>query len=821
MIALGLAAASAEAKPKLRNASLRFGNSPRVLGEARCYLAVSIENPDPTPATVKLVLTPERQRNLTIYQCILQLPPQFQYNGRFLVSAGTVPEYKLDVYLQGNLIQTENILARLVNRNLGICWSFHSGETGLGAFSGRPSLAERYVNLSLPTTVLPEDWAGFDGVHMVIWGHPRLDGITQLQYDALRRYVARGGALLFAHPQGTLAASQTPLAELLPVTPLQAVRLERLPALQQLGGLPLVAPEGIDYLYAVNRGEGVNLAEHDGMPLLRWRRFGLGYVGCLAVCPGDPLIQGPGDSRNFVALWRSVLGYGGRFSSPGSSPTPALTAAVNSLTGFQIPGRGQMRALVGVYLLAIVLVLGAGIWWRRQPSAWAALGILALVATLAVFAYGERRTANLSSNMAAMLDFAAGDPQLGTAEQLVSLMTKGERSVSIQGLTADRCLRGFSPPVPLAARLAGGAALPARSAIADEPPTPAAGKGAKAPVAAVAGGKGPRAGEAEADEGRDQVMRAPLAITLQHGRQELDNLLLRPMAPQFLSLQYELSRRDQVADWPLVRWTPDGPALESWPLPAGLRPLEAVLVAEAGDFQLNLAGGACSRQPGAGEGRIRAPSPEIAALRRYLRERAQPTPCVAVFCALDEDPAGQIPSQFAPHGRRIWLFPVRQDLRERSVSVPAERLRVLPARRLRDSQGAWAANVTSGEEYECRVLLPPEWQRLQVRRVVVNLVADNRGGNVDFGLRLRQSGDSKGKRDLKPSRVEGSRYLFEDVPGAELADPGDGSFSFVIVTSLRSAISDPIGANNRNSWVVQDLGVAVDGELPPESTGVF
>ena len=822
------AAAQEDDQPEAtkKGGSIRYNNSARIPYHSWATVSYTVSNPGGKDADVLIRVTPMGQRNVTIYETALTVGAGLQYAFHNPITIGTVDSYAVDMFLDRNLVTDQN--ARLTVIRLANLTDhfiiFINDDTDLtyGLFSKNENLDATYVNALNAVDKAATHFASYDNAHIVVLYRPNFNRMTTRQYTALLDYVARGGTLIFGDPGGALAAWDTPLRKCMPITPLRVRQLERLDALTSLGGKPAFWPEGIQFLESLPRGDGLTTLTHEDFPLVRWGRFGLGKVGFCAVNPSAELFRKENNNLNFDVYWRHLLSFGGHLSYASSTRDPGLTEALDKLTGIEIPAVSLIRDLLLVYLALILVFVSGGYVLRRNLEAWIALAVVAVLAALGVFSYARYRQRDLSPKTATVLEFRNLGVEEQSAEQLVSLTLKSDRTLDLVNPDVDLLVRSLPPPRQKRSANAGGAPNYAQMRSTKKKDKDA---GATGPEA-----KGPMFGEAQ--HGEEEELRDPLKIFVENGRSSLRNLNLRDGKPQFYSSLY-VAHGETIASPPEVRWTEAGPEIKPWPLPAGAQPEFAALVCEAGYIPLQLAGGKVSLTAGYRD-EFKQPSAEYVALSAYLSRNPAPAPAVVLFSRLSRDNSGYLGRQFggtkeSPFkvvGREIQLVPLIEALDADRITVPFERIRVAAQKteaRVLQQDNEWTAVTASSTqvappEYELDCFLPPGHNRLQIKELMVDFVAENRGNNIDFKLFVKRG--RTGPRLPLVSRKDGTfAVTLSPEDGAAVVDPSNGHFAIVLTATPRTDIRDHLDRLRRNTWKITRLRVAATGELPPAQRG--
>ena len=159
---------------------------------------------------------------------------------------------------------------------------------------------------------LPESWAGWSGVSLVVMHDTALHRLGAAQVAALGRWVQAGGTIVFTGGAAALQLAASGLAGLLPVDVAGLAEPAGLQSLGRLADAPppagpatianSVARSGTEVLASDAARGSTDLAE---VPLVAVRRTGAGTAAWLAFDPADRVFASwPG----LPALWRRVAG---------------------------------------------------------------------------------------------------------------------------------------------------------------------------------------------------------------------------------------------------------------------------------------------------------------------------------------------------------------------------------------------------------------------------------------------------------------------------------------------------------------------------------
>jgi len=300
---------------------------------------------------------------------------------------------------------------------------------------------------------LPQVWAGYDGVDAVIVHDTYFRQLRSDQVDALERWVASGGVLVFTGGAAALQLESAGFRGLLPVEVSGLTRREGL-SVRAGAGAPRRLPGGVELADArVTRG--TVLAADGILPLIVRRSLGRGAVWFLAFDPTvPPLLSWDG----MLALWRSIL-EGSRVSAMGAASKPAVedpwVSAAFAADPLSFPRVSSVLVFVCAYLalLAPVLLVRRGDRMKARLRLLLLAGVCASAAVAGWIIFNSLLfRAGVQTVDAARVESRSGDGMAFVTEKIALFATSAQ---------------------PVEARLAsGGAALEAGGLWTRENPRP-------------------------------------------------------------------------------------------------------------------------------------------------------------------------------------------------------------------------------------------------------------------------------------------------------------------------------------------------------------
>lgn len=776
----------------LRATAIQLGQSiPRLKANSWADWLCSAQNKSDEMVTFDVNLTPASRNYAGTFQQTITVPPQHRLNSWLPVTASVDSRYRTACYQNGQMVRSslagaDEIIAQTMPAETRLIWILRD-DSDMSFRSLTKGQRGEVKTVAVQSHKIPVHWSGYDSAFALVLLAPDFQKMNQRSIEAIRGYVARGGCVIFADPVTAVEALDSPLADLLPVTPIRVTEVEAL-SFADLGGKTVEWPLGTPFAQcAIDEDAYVSLYAGD-FPLVSWKRYGLGVVGLIAINTSSDELN---DSGTHTLLWRHLLAFGGQTTALSSAPAPKFDKALDAMTGVAIPSTNSIAKLIAAYAVALLLLLVAGKITSRRTVAWGSAVVLGGAATALIFDEANRGAAQ-DRRMQSMIELRnVGTEELCT-ESFVSLYVQKATSVDISAANCDERLR---PLVPLdrSTRLKKNRNMQPRKRKKD------------------AKEKREEPGATRAHEAGTGIgLRDPLLLTFDAGRLRLRETELRPRAAKRLArlgggTQAVGPGRGTVQFGPAIpslRAIPEGVA-ESAKLGL-IAPARAMGVEQTADGSLGLAEFAKGSADGAlFQGCSEAWATTVLAIERPL------TSSDSVYAG------------FSAGGRQLRLLPTTLAASAGEIYVPGAFVRVEPlgfrSRLLRGPQG-WAKVVQTADVLEgvFQVWLPPLLCHLSVDEVVVTLATTNRGANIRWELALAEPDVADGKR-LQATSRGGNKHVFSNLGGAWGA-ASDGCLKLVL-SATQKLKADPRDVERANAWKIQDLQVNVRGSLEERYAG--
>jgi len=198
--------------------------------------------------------------------------------------------------------------------------------------------------------LLPHDWQGYDAVAAVVLHGLSLESLSDVQFEALRRWLARGGTLAVSGGPDYAVLRTPRLATLLPTLPTGMQRMDDAASVGRALGSPLAVSRPF-HVNRVNPDETQVLRAAGDVPLVLRAHHGLGRVLYLTFDVGrHPFDRWPA----MQGVWLRLLDLEHAAPAPvhGLEDT-SLAPALLSSRARDFPGHGTLLVFLALYLVLL------------------------------------------------------------------------------------------------------------------------------------------------------------------------------------------------------------------------------------------------------------------------------------------------------------------------------------------------------------------------------------------------------------------------------------------------------------------------------------
>ena len=769
----------------------RLGGRPLTLFRNNwCEFQCLVENTDDVAHDVRVRVRSADGSPQTNYNTgSIRIPARTTSYLRFPVTAEGSKKYQTDLFCDGKKRPSgvmNTMLVNMYNNKQRRCFILSDGDETPGFLFDLKSTKEGLRPVTLSARDVPDTPIYYQNCDALMIVEPDFSRYSSSQIQSILAYVADGGTLVFASPKGALDAARTPLADLLPVTPLKTVQAGKIP-LSELLQMQATLPEGRDFLVSVPCERGVVSAVYEGMPLFAEKQYGTGTVRLLAFAPLKEDFQGKKSVTN--ALFRRLMIRQDLYPN-----RMLFEDKLDQLTGFDIPNISEIGGLAAAYLAVFFVILLAGILFRRPGTAWflsaaAAAGMIALVLHKANKSFGHRNSVLAEVTLEKAQPVRSGetfDSCFVNAGAMVRFEPAEETEVHFSTILRDPRISHYS-----------------KSFFSQ-----------------------PNAETKNAKKSRQKILKeqavriaVPLDILRsESGRESLPGLSLAPRTSREFMGQFYRPATEAVSvhpeKEPEVILSEKGMELVPYQLPRELMKIEKVsawLILPGGIRSISISSsGECRLSGGNGLLVNEAARSMADVLCRGLRK---PGPYLAFIGEAGKSfLSSNIP--VLPQGKRILLIPARISVVSRTVKIPREFITFSP----QDVGARFVVNgndivttlpILTGSSMGLRISLPPQ--------IASILKPEKLSLNMDFRVAesVSMTVSVRTPQGEKPCvKTARSEYQFTDFPESTRPDQAASLLIFLKTKhKVKPASLSPEQVMLANSWYMRAAEAEITGRL--------
>jgi len=302
--------------------------------------------------------------------------------------------------------------------------------------------------IDLPLAELPGRPEGLRSFDCLIINDVDTSSLTPEQGAALEAWVRQGGRLVIGGGAGATHTAAGLPESLLPLVPRSVAEVKVLPGLADFANSKAIRVPGPFVVATGEPREGRTLAVQDGLPLVRERALGNGYVDFVAL----DLAISPFDAwTGTVAFWEKLLSPGAAYPewlppdiSPRQIRSEEMAYALSSLPALDLPSVQGLAALLALYIVLVGPVNYFVLRWRKRLHwAWATIPLITLIFSGGAFGLGYAlRGTDLILNKIAIIELQP-DGTAGVTSYL-GLFSPARRSYEIE-VTGSSLLSPLTP----------------------------------------------------------------------------------------------------------------------------------------------------------------------------------------------------------------------------------------------------------------------------------------------------------------------------------------------------------------------------------------
>lgn len=793
------------AKPIVDRASLRYGFSPRIKRYSWGVLGCRIQNPDSKAYNVEIRFVDATRgaiNHKTVFADTVYIPPKTVIHYKTPVMTEDAEEYSLEIFVDGKQQKkVDSFIISLISGTSSYLVILNdSDDVSLGAFATSPEFKGQYALSNFMARNPPAPWTLIKKAACVVIVRPDYSKYSTEAYQAVLDYVQQGGNVIFADPQGAMEASKTPLSVLLPVSPIRFRKVTTMDPMSKLFPEFKSFKKPVDFLEAAPLGDGVNFLEQGGMPVFRWKKFGLGTCRFSAV----PITS---DAYATSDVWRKVLAFflaNQVISNNLSTAVPAL----DEMTGFSVPGIDKVRNIFFIYFLLMIIPLGLGIFLKRTGLAWMITGVITVCFAVFILKYAASSHSKQSGTFLSFIETAVPGITASPGEGWYGIFSTSDAEITIKAENEQTTLSAVPPPDNIMAMFKN---------------------------AANKGGLGARS------------FTTPTEVKGKNALREIHNLKLNSNASRQFYASYNAIDAGSFNS-PVLKYKKDGYELEKWTVPEGMKPYAAWLQFANGIIPLVVNNNQVSMSSASGG--MFSSDTTLLSVQNFMLKGWKHSSPIMVLVENSEKTHLDLPKDITAHGKKITAVPVTEVSEETTITVPAESVLMTAgdtSTRLVMNGNEIKKDIVSrsDSDYVFRYQLPPVFAGMKAEKIELDFKYLNDGGNVEVKPVLvvgqildkkfvpKQTGQAKNKpasqpkkkrrkkrhrkSAMKESRIvgiqgkkEGNTYVFNDVK--DCLRNGTGFIALKIKIKRKNL---PMGERLRaNKWSLEKFGIKVTGAIP-------
>ena len=322
------------------------------------------------------------------------------------------------------------------------------GALGLMLGASLPGRERPKTLIDLSPEDLPERAEGLRSFDTLILNDTDTSSLTPEQKTVLEGWVGEGGRLVIGGGPGAQRTVAGLPASILPFLPRGELETDSVSALANFAGSESIRVPGPFVVATGDETEGRTLVAQDGLPLVRERAVGAGFVDFVAL----DLAASPFDAwTGTTAFWKRLLSPGAAYPewlppdmSARQMKAGQMTYALSRLPTLELPSIRGLGLLLIFYVVLVgpinYLVLR---WQKRLHWAWVSVPLITVVFSAGAFGLGYAlRGTDLILNKIAVIQL--GSDGAANVTSYLGLFSPARQSYEIE--VRDRGL--LSPLTP-------------------------------------------------------------------------------------------------------------------------------------------------------------------------------------------------------------------------------------------------------------------------------------------------------------------------------------------------------------------------------------
>ncbi len=802
-------------EPEVTGGAMRMGTSVRLKPFTPAAFHCLIKNPDSKAHNVSLMISPADDTfsvapEITFMDTVY-VPASTTYDYNSTVMSSTTENYLLTSFSDGSKLPNrgESIPVKMLyskSPHYGILND--SADINFGSMVNFPDMKDKFFPVFFSSRSMPISPEGLDGIDVLIFLDLNFDNMNTAQFNALHEYVRTGGLLVFAYPESTLKAALTPIGDLIPVKPVRVRKVDEVKALSAIvkdfKGVKLC-----DFLESTPAENSIVLIKDYGMPLVAYKKFGLGTAMLISIPLSDDVYN---DKSDWKELARFVMSRQDLYNEE-----RGFSNCIDEMTGFTVPGTATVFKIIIVYFLLLATAFVAGHFLKRNISAWGVCILIATIMTLNILSKAKNAAKNNGTIFSGVELTIPGDFSDNTT-LYCGLFSDRNRQVTLKAPNTGSFISTILPrdysgiPRFNSEQASGGSR----------------------------GGFFSGSGmESTQQESSQNVQRVQLIVQRIDGIPELSDVPLQSLRLKQFKAKACLQTNLREPILPELVYLKSGYELKGWKSPDGLEPEFAFLAFQNGVLPVNVSGGQISFRNNESDKMFSTDVLSKQIMNAVHNGDRLPSPALLVATRM-ENPLMSLPEGFRCQGKKIMVYPVREKYSEDEILIGPEQISltagntsskiIIDGNRLNSNQ----EGLYSSSEYSIDFQVPPHFRLIKPSEIRIYFSFSNPGGNLILEprlVKLEALPDSKNPQpkplyaEFRPDQVVNGKTKNDGVfsfAGKEIGgiiDPITGKGRFLITVNEKNPLMDPVQRRRANALSITNLSVSVKGFINENLTG--
>jgi hypothetical protein len=777
------------AAPELVSASLRSGFSLRFRtfswGEVNC----TVKNPDNVKHEITLRVLSDNSGQKNVFTDTFVIPAETTIKYRSPVLIENSERYLLETFSDGKKLPkvADSMYLKMISDKTLQIGVVGRNEVNMGAFVQIPEFKNKWKVFSnaFNHSTFPENWIALRHLAALIILDPDLPKYSSRQIRALLDYVAQGGTVIFAWPEAIPEIADSPLADLLPVAHKRFRKIYKLDSIRKLlPGFKGFNASGVTFLESITDGDGVDLLKENDLPVIRWKKYGLGSCRFCAF----PLVEDAYISKDD---WRDMLKLF-FINQKLYSETESSRIGLDRMTGFSVPGADIVRFTLLIYFILLGVIIVLGRITRKSGWAWAFAGVMAVAFTLYVLHKAKSSSEHKGRIISVIGLKIEGDGYSVPLEEYCSFFSDANTTIDLVLNDENSVLGGISP---------------------DEGSIMVAG------MAIVTSDKSNR------KVASGIKISNKLDIQRDEGYQKFKGLNLSANSTrQFVHTGSLNASENKSFLRPELIYQENEIKLLPWKIPEGIKFDKAYLLFVNGTMALKKDNGYLKL---VSSDKAEFESDEVLrGIIDMLTDNFKKTsPCIALIGKLEKLPF-EIEGPIEKQGRSVNIYPVVESCQAQTVLIDSSQIVLTPGEpstRMYMQGNTLKARVDprGACQMAFKFTLPPVFASIDPSEIIVNLSYGNSGGNItvepfiapDASAPVFSSGGGPKVPPVKGVKKRSGEYVFSGKQLSASIDKFTGSGIVIIDAREKDRSMAPMQKQHANKWKLEDLKVTVKGQL--------